>query len=93
MSSSNAIAKGEAFPDTGPIRVMVVDDSAVIRGLVRQWLDQDPDIRVVHTAPNGRSAVSNLLSSGAEVVILLLKGDVEADSDFIKECDRALDGF
>jgi len=70
MSSSNAIAKGEAFPDNGPIRVMVVDDSAVIRGLIRQWLDQDTDIRVVFTAPNGKSAVSNLLSSGAEVVIL-----------------------
>jgi two-component system chemotaxis response regulator CheB len=70
MSSTNAIANGAAFPDSGPIRVMVVDDSAVIRGLVRQWLDHEPDIQVVHTAPNGKSAVSNLASSGAEVVIL-----------------------
>ncbi|HKJ72838.1 MAG TPA: chemotaxis response regulator protein-glutamate methylesterase [Alphaproteobacteria bacterium] len=70
MSSSNAIAKGEAFPDSGPIRVMVVDDSAVIRGLVRQWLDSEPDINVVFTAANGKSAVSNLVSTGAEVVIL-----------------------
>ena len=49
---------------------MVVDDSAVIRGLIRQWLDSEPDITVVFTAPNGKAAVSNLISSGAEVVIL-----------------------
>ncbi len=49
---------------------MVVDDSAVIRGMIRQWLDSEPDIKVVHTAPNGKAAVSNLVSSGAEVVIL-----------------------
>lgn len=70
MSSNNAFSKGEALPDTGPIRVMVVDDSAVIRGLVRQWLDADPEIEVVFTAANGKTAVANVVESGAEVVIL-----------------------
>ena len=31
----------------GQIRVMVVDDSAVIRGLVKRWLQEDPVIEVV----------------------------------------------
>lgn len=70
MSSSNVFAKGEAFPDSGPIRVMVVDDSAVIRGLIRQWLDADPDIEVVFTAANGKTAVANVAETGSEVVIL-----------------------
>jgi two-component system chemotaxis response regulator CheB len=70
MSSSNAFDRGEALPDSGPIRVMVVDDSAVIRGLVRQWLDADPDIEVVFTAANGKTAVANVVECGAEVVIL-----------------------
>ena len=70
MASPNAIAKGEAFPDSGPIRVMVVDDSAVIRGLIRQWLDAEPDIEVVYTAANGKTAVANVAECGAEVVIL-----------------------
>ena len=70
MPSSSPFAKGGAFPDSGPIRVMVVDDSAVIRGLIRQWLDADPDIEVVFTAANGKSAVANVAECGAEVVIL-----------------------
>jgi two-component system, chemotaxis family, protein-glutamate methylesterase/glutaminase len=70
MSSPNAIAKGEAFPDSGPIRVMIVDDSAVIRGLIGQWLDAEPDIQVVFTAANGKAAVAHVAETGAEVVIL-----------------------
>ena len=36
-----------------PYRVMVVDDSAVIRGLVTRWLEEDPSIKVVSSAANG----------------------------------------
>jgi two-component system chemotaxis response regulator CheB len=70
MSSSRELAKGEANPQSGPIKVMVVDDSAVIRGLIRQWLDADPDIEVVFTAANGKTAVAKVVETGAEVVIL-----------------------
>ncbi len=51
-------------------RVMVVDDSAIIRGLISRWLEEDPEITVVATAANGVMAVRNLVPSGAEVVIL-----------------------
>ncbi len=54
----------------GPFRVMVVDDSAVIRGLVARWLDADPDITVVYTAGDGNSAVRNIRKSRAELVVL-----------------------
>jgi len=49
---------------------MVVDDSAVIRGLVSRWLREDPDIEVVYSAINGAVAVRNVKSCNAEVVIL-----------------------
>ena len=39
------------------IRVLVVDDSAVVRALIRDVLERDPDIRVVAEADNGRQAV------------------------------------
>ena len=41
-----------------PIRVMVVDDSVVVRKIVTDVLSADPDIEVVGTAVNGKVAVA-----------------------------------
>jgi two-component system, chemotaxis family, protein-glutamate methylesterase/glutaminase len=43
-----------------PIRVMVVDDSVVVRKIVTDVLSEDPGIEVVGTAVNGRIAVAKL---------------------------------
>ena len=43
-----------------PIRVMVVDDSVVVRKIVTDVLSADPDIEVVGTAVNGKVAVAKL---------------------------------
>ena len=43
-----------------PIRVMVVDDSVVVRKIVTDVLSADPDIEVVGTAVNGKIAVAKL---------------------------------
>lgn len=53
-----------------PYRVLVVDDSAVIRGLIARWLDADPAISVVATASNGAMAVSYVAAHRPELVIL-----------------------
>ena len=42
------------------IRVMVVDDSVVVRGLVTRWLDEEPGIKVVASLRTGREAVDQL---------------------------------
>jgi two-component system chemotaxis response regulator CheB len=49
---------------------MIVDDSAVIRGIVARWLDDDPEIDVVTTAGNGEIALNNLKRFNVEVVVL-----------------------
>ncbi|PWR22316.1 two-component system chemotaxis response regulator CheB [Zavarzinia compransoris] len=49
---------------------MVVDDSAVIRGLVSRWLDAEPDLKVVSTAPNGAQALRLVAKAEPEVIIL-----------------------
>lgn len=51
-------------------RVMVVDDSAVIRGLVSRSLEEDPDIAVVSSVANGEMAVKALARHRVDVVIL-----------------------
>ncbi|MEZ6132895.1 MAG: chemotaxis response regulator protein-glutamate methylesterase [Planctomycetaceae bacterium] len=43
-----------------PIRVLIVDDSVVIRRLLSDILSQDPEIEVVGTAANGRIALAKL---------------------------------
>lgn len=53
-----------------PVRVMVVDDSAVIRGLISRALEADPAIKVVHSASNGQMAVDIVQRSNVEVVVL-----------------------
>ncbi len=55
---------------TDPIRVMVVDDSVVIRGLVGRWLDEEPNLAVVASHRNGRLAVDDVLRSNPDVVVL-----------------------
>lgn len=53
-----------------PVRVMIAEDSAVARGLMARWLEQDGEVRVVRSVGDGAQAVSQLKASGAEVVIL-----------------------
>ena len=71
MSQPNAAASGAPTqPKPGQFRVMVVDDSAVIRGLVTRWLQSDPGIAVVASASNGVVALSALDKADVDVVIL-----------------------
>lgn len=53
-----------------PVRVMVVDDSAVIRGLITRALESDPAIKVLHSAGNGKVAVETAARADIEVVVL-----------------------
>ena len=55
---------------SNPIRVLVVDDSAVIRGLISKALEQNPDIVVTGTAMNGECALSWMKTHPVDVVIL-----------------------
>jgi two-component system chemotaxis response regulator CheB len=49
---------------------MVVDDSAVIRGLLTRALEQDPTIEVVASVSNGQMALSQLPRQAVDVVVL-----------------------
>jgi two-component system, chemotaxis family, protein-glutamate methylesterase/glutaminase len=53
-----------------PIRVLVVDDSVVIRRLVKEILDADPRIEVVGVAQNGQIALAKLAELKPDAVTL-----------------------
>lgn len=57
-------------PEAGPYRIMLVDDSAVIRGMMTRWLSADADFEIVASCHNGAHAVQHITASGAEIVIL-----------------------
>jgi two-component system, chemotaxis family, protein-glutamate methylesterase/glutaminase len=52
------------------IRVLIVDDSTVIRRLLTSALSSDPEIEVVGTAPNGKIAIAKLSQLTPDVVTL-----------------------
>jgi two-component system chemotaxis response regulator CheB len=66
--ASNTVTAAD--PAAEPIRVMVVDDSAVIRGLITRALESDPGIRVLHSAGNGKVAAETAARADIEVVVL-----------------------
>lgn len=62
--------QGSATGLTGPYKVMVVDDSAVIRGLLTRALESDPQISVAASVQNGKIAISTLERQKVDVVVL-----------------------
>jgi len=52
------------------IRVMVVDDSAVIRGVLSRTLESDPEIAVVHSVGNGQLAVAAVQRMPVDIIVL-----------------------
>ena len=70
MVDAAAQASASGGTVSNPIRVMVVDDSAVIRGLLTRTLEADPDIAVVASVGNGQMAISALGRADTDVVVL-----------------------
>jgi len=51
-------------------RVLVVDDSAVVRGLVARWIDADPRLTLAATCPDGEQAVRRAAELQPDLVVL-----------------------
>ncbi len=66
-STAHAVA-GTAKKDA--IKVMVIDDAVVVRGLVQRWLDEEANIQVVAVHRSAREAIADLKRKDPDVVIL-----------------------
>ena len=53
-----------------PVRVVVVDDQALVRGAFRLLVDSAPDLEVVGEGENGAEAVSLVRDLGPDVVLM-----------------------
>ncbi|MGD1887569.1 MAG: response regulator, partial [Cohaesibacteraceae bacterium] len=63
-------AQSQSKTVTDPVRVMVVDDSVVARGVMARWIDEDPALAVVGTFRTGKLAVEGILGANPDVVVL-----------------------
>jgi two-component system chemotaxis response regulator CheB len=71
MSVAVAAPALSAAPVTGqpPLRVMIVDDAVVVRGLVSRWVEEE-GFQVVASLRTGRDAVNQIERANPDVVIL-----------------------
>lgn len=53
-----------------PVRVMIVDDSAVVRGFLTRFIETDSEIKVVSSSFNGQQAVNSLKKIDVDVIVL-----------------------
>lgn len=56
-----------------PIRVLLVDDHAVVRAGLKAWLEQHPDIQVVDEAESGQEALEKCTQNRVEVLVIDLR--------------------
>jgi two-component system chemotaxis response regulator CheB len=70
-----------------PIRVMVVDDAVVVRGLIARWVEAESGLQVVASLRSGREAIEQVERTDPDVVVL----DVDMpDTDGITALPRLL---
>lgn len=68
LSPSDAVRAATGGRD--PVRVLICDDSAVVRSLLSRIMSSDPAITVVARAGNGQQAVAAVEAGGIDVVVL-----------------------
>jgi two-component system chemotaxis response regulator CheB len=68
---SSAVAAALPAPNAQrTIRVMVVDDAVVVRGLLARWVDAEPDMEITAVLRTGREAVDQVERANPDVVLL-----------------------
>lgn len=79
--------RGAATVAGDPWRVMIVDDSSVVRAVIARSLEQDPSIKVVSSVANGALALKVLPTLPVDVILL----DIEMpEMDGIEALPRLL---
>lgn len=71
MTKDAATTTGQGgAAENQPLRVMIVDDSSVVRGLLTRLLETQPDVEVASSVSDGQMAVNALRRTPVDVVIL-----------------------
>jgi len=92
MTDSDELT-GDQTDDQPPIRVLLVDDHALVRGGILRILAEEPGIEVVGEAEDGRGAVSTALELRPDVILMDLEmpgmSGIEATREIV-QADAAI---
>ena len=69
FSARSAVSSSANSSDQS-VKVMVVDDSAVVRGLVSRWIEEEDGLELVARHANGKLAVEDVARSAPNVIVL-----------------------
>src|SRR6266487_4216011 len=64
------MAQSAATPKASPVRILVVDDSELMRRCLRNLLEQEDQWKVCCEAANGREAIERVQQSTPDVIVL-----------------------
>src|SRR5580700_10048159 len=70
MSIADPSLHPRSAPGHDSIRVMIVDDAIVVRGLLVRWIEAEVGLQVVASLRSGREAIEQLERTNPDVVIL-----------------------
>ena len=71
MSATTPLSGVDTQNEAGlPCRVMIADDSIVIRGWIRRALEAQSGFRIVSTAADGQAAIDALRRTPVDVIVL-----------------------
>ncbi|MBN8938546.1 MAG: chemotaxis response regulator protein-glutamate methylesterase [Rhizobiales bacterium] len=70
IASLTGSQAGTATVQADPIKVMLVDDAVVVRGLVGRWISDEPDMTLVAAHRSARDAVADITRQNPDIVIL-----------------------
>jgi two-component system chemotaxis response regulator CheB len=70
MTEAAATYQRASAPAGGPIRVLVVDDSSVIRGVVSRWIEASSETVLAGLAVNGADAVRRASLLKPDIIVL-----------------------
>jgi len=81
-------AQPRGYNMSAPVRVLVVDDSPFMRGVLPSKIEADARFKVVGTAANGREAIEKTLSLNPDIVTLDIDMPVMNGIEALKEIVR-----
>ena len=70
MSIAETSLQPRSAPASDVIRVMIVDDAIVVRGLLVRWIEAEAGLQVVASLRSGREAIEQVDRANPDVVIL-----------------------
>jgi two-component system chemotaxis response regulator CheB len=69
-AAQTAASRHTASLQSDPIRICVVDDAVVVRGMIGRWVGEEDGLELVAAHRNGRLAVERIANDKPDVIVL-----------------------